>query len=140
MTTRMRVIFDTNTVISALLFTHGRLSWLRQHWSARQVIPLVSKEIAEELLRVLAYPKFRLDKQDIEVLLADFLPFAETVTVPPAIQPIHVCGDPHDQCFIDLGLHANADILVTGDSDLLVMNDTPICIETAADYKKRWLA
>jgi hypothetical protein len=35
----------------------------------------------EELIRVLAYPKFVLDKSEINALLADYLPFTEPVLV-----------------------------------------------------------
>jgi predicted nucleic acid-binding protein len=49
----MRVVFDTNTVVSALLF-RGALSWLVEHWRDREVAPLVCRETANELARVLA--------------------------------------------------------------------------------------
>jgi len=57
----MRVVFDTNTVISALLFG-GSLGWLVAHWQNELVTPLVSRETAQELLRVLGYPKFGLSR------------------------------------------------------------------------------
>ncbi len=69
----MRVVFDTNTVISALLFGHGQLNWLRDHWRSDDVVALVSRPTVDELIRVLAYPKFNLDKVEIEALLADYL-------------------------------------------------------------------
>jgi len=77
----MRVVFDTNTIVSALLFSKGRLSWLRDHWQCSQVHPFVSKETANEIIRVLSYPKFILEKGEIQSLLADYLPFTETVVV-----------------------------------------------------------
>jgi uncharacterized protein len=135
----MRVVFDTNTVISALLFSKGQLSWLRAHWRGGQVTPLVSNSTVAEVIRVLGYSKFQLSSEEIELLLADFLPFAETVAVEHAAKA-PLCRDPDDQIFIDLAMHGQANILVTGDNDLLSMElGLEWTIETPADYKSRWL-
>ena len=65
-----RVVLDTNTILSALLFEHGRLVPLRNAWQAGALTPLLCTPTVEELLRVLAYPKFRLAPADREELLA----------------------------------------------------------------------
>ena len=131
----MRVVFDTNTIVSALLFSKGRLSWLRGHWQCNQIHPLVSKETAEEIIRVLSYPKFKLGTEEIQSLLADYLPYAETVVV-KSNRAFPQCKDVNDQMFIDLALQENAEVLVSGDSDLLEM-DINLPIETPAQYEKR---
>ena len=131
----MRVVFDTNTVVSALLFGHGQLSWLRDHWRSDNVAALVSRPTVDELIRVLAYPKFDLDKIEIEALLADYLPFTEAVAVSPRTQS-PPCRDIDDQMFVDLAIQGRADVLVTGDQALLAM-DIGVVIEQAADYKRR---
>jgi len=131
----VRVVFDTNTVVSALLFEHGQLSWLRDHWRNGEVTALVSRPTIDELIRVLAYPKFDLSKTEIEALLADYLPFTSAITVSP--QPHSPrCSDTNDQMFVDLAIQSKADILVTGGRDLLAM-DIGVTIERAADYKHR---
>jgi len=116
-----RVVFDTNTVVSALLFPTDSLAWLRQSWHSRTVIPLVNKATMQELYRILCYPKFSLAAADREELLGDYLPFAELVTMPARLPALPQCRDPHDQKFIELAFYANADMLVTGDKDLLVL-------------------
>ena len=131
----MRAVFDTNTVVSALLFGHGQLSWLRDHWRSDKVAALVSRATIDELIRVLAYPKFDLNKAEIEALLADYLPFTSAVTVPPRLQSPR-CSDTDDQMFVDLAIHGQADILVTGDRVLLEM-DIGVNIKRASDYKHR---
>ena len=131
----MRVVFDTNTVVSALLFGHGQLSWLRDHWRSDNVAALVSRPTVDELIRVLAYPKFDLEKMEIEALLADYLPFTEAVAVSPRTQSPQ-CRDIDDQMFVDLAIQGRADVLVTGDQALLAM-DMGVVIEQAADYKRR---
>ena len=116
---RLRAVLDTNVVLSALLFDSGRLSPLRDHWQTGQMVPLVSKATAQELLRVLAYPQFRLSAAERDELLADYLPYAETVAVTDAWTDLPLCRDPKDQMFLLLAHAGNADVLVTGDDDLL---------------------
>ena len=131
----MRVVFDTNTVVSALLFREGRLSCLRDHWRSFDVTPLVSRPTADELIRVLAYPKFKLDKADIETLLADYLPYTESVAdISSPHSPL--CRDKNDQMFVDLAIQGRADVLVTGDHALLEM-EIGVQIERPADYLQR---
>ncbi len=134
----MKVVFDTNTVVSALLFEHGRLSWLRPHWQREDVIALVSKATIEELIRVLTYPKFALERADIEALLSDYIPFTNPVEV-TSLPDTPRCKDPDDQMFIDLAIQAKADVLVSGDHALLQM-DIGIVIESAVEYGKRVMA
>lgn len=113
-----RVVIDTNVLLSALLFNAGTLNWLRQAWQAEDICPLSSRETAGELIRVLSYPKFELSNDEQEDLLADYLPWCETVVVskPPDVPK---CRDPFDRPFLELALTAQADALITGDNDLL---------------------
>lgn len=120
----LRVVLDTNTLVSALLFRNGRLSWLRLAWQRGDLVPLVCKRTVSELLRVLSYPKFRLGEPEIRDLLGDLLPFVETLSGVQASIDSPRCRDEDDQMFIDLALAAGSDALVTGDSDLLVLADT----------------
>ena len=55
----MRVVFDTNTLISALLF-RGYSSFLVELWQNNELIVLVSYDSVSEFLKVLSYPKFNL--------------------------------------------------------------------------------
>ena len=115
-----RAVLDTNVLLSALLFHAGVLSWLRQAWQSKTIRPLASHDTTAELIRVLSYPKFRLTDDEREDLLGDYLPWCETVTVPKPIE-VPDCRDPFDRPFLELALSAEADVLVTGDEDLLVL-------------------
>ena len=112
-----RLVLDTNVLLSALLFPSGSLSWLRNAWQSGLIVPLASRVTIAELLRVLQYPKFRLTADEREHLLADYLPWAESVIVtdPPAVA---WCRDPKDRPFRELALAGKADAVVTGDGDL----------------------
>ena len=111
---RPRIVLDTNVLVSALLFSHRSLGWLVDAWQSGRTTPLVSAQTATELARVLGYPKFRLSEPEREDLLGEYL---QPVDVP-------VCRDPNDRMFLQLSLSAAADALVTGDSDLLALDET----------------
>ena len=51
-----------------------RVARLRTAWQSGLCLPLVSTATARELVRVLAYPKFRLTVDEQQELLADYLP------------------------------------------------------------------
>jgi uncharacterized protein len=116
-----RLVLDTNILVSALLFQNGQLAWLRRSWQSRRISPLLCRTTTDELLRVLAYPKFRLDRNEITALLGDLLPDAETVDQPAPTPEAPRCRDPDDQVFVDLLVATGADALVTGDDDPLAL-------------------
>jgi putative PIN family toxin of toxin-antitoxin system len=132
---KARVVFDTNVVLSALLF-HGRLSWLVDHWQAGKCVPLISRATAEELTRILAYPKFQLSADEQMEALASYIPYCEAVEIAESY-PV-LCRDAKDQPLLDLAQSGKADLLVTGDEDLLAMaGQTEFLIETPKDYRRR---
>ena len=116
--TPSRLVLDTNVLLSALLFHTGALSWLRGAWHSDRIRPLASPQTTAELIRVLGYPKFALDDDDARDLLADYLPFCETVAVPDTLPAVPECRDPFDRPFLALALAGRADALVTGDGDI----------------------
>lgn len=118
-----RLVLDTNIVLSALLFSTGRLAWVRHAWQHQQLQPLVCRETVSELLRVLAYPKFDLSADEQKDLLADYLPYADVVTLPTPWPDLPVCSDPKDQMFLVLDHVGSADALVTGDVAILAVRD-----------------
>ncbi len=119
MTEARRFVLDTNTVLSALLFVNGRLVPLRTAWQSGELTPLLCAQTVEELLRVLAYPKFKLTPEEREELLADYLPYGEVVSPWTSKPEVPVCRDEKDQIFLDLAAIGAAHWLVTGDRDLL---------------------
>lgn len=131
-----RVVFDTTTVVSALLFAHGRLAWLRQHWRGGGCLPLISRETAAELTHVLRYPKFKLSASDARELLADYLPYCEVID--SVTRCACRCRDMRDQPFLDLAQSGCADVLISGDLDLLALRgQTSFLTETAKEYFQR---
>ena len=105
MTSPLRVVLDTNLVLSALVFPAGRVASLRELWQQQQ------------------HPKFRLTLAEQEELLADYLPFCTTIAIPNPPPPVPVCRDPADVPFLQLAVAGQADALVTGDQDLLALGE-----------------
>lgn len=134
----LRVVLDTNVVVSALVFSRGRLDWLRGAWQTGRILPLISRPIAQELIRVLEYPKFRLEPEDREVLLGDYLPACEVVRRTRGLGGHPRCRDPHDRMFLEVAVAGGADLLVTGDADLLALaGEFPVAIVDAEGLRTR---
>ena len=129
----LRVVLDNNVVVSTLLFQHGALSWLRLAWQASEFVPLASPETLVELQRVIGYRKFALSHDDQVRAMHRYRPWCEMVAItqPPVALG---CRDPRDRPFLELAAAAQADALVTGDRDLLVLApefDVPIITPAA---------
>jgi putative PIN family toxin of toxin-antitoxin system len=123
MSAPLRVVLDTNVVHSALVFGGGLAGRLRVGWQQGVFVPLASTATAQELVRVLAYPKFRLSKLEQDELLADYLPHTETVRIPQPPPSVPDCRDLLDVPFMHLAVAGKAEVLVSGDRDLLALAD-----------------
>jgi putative PIN family toxin of toxin-antitoxin system len=115
----IRVVLDTNVLVSALIFT-GPLSRLVSLWRDRRIVLLLSKDVFIESLRVLAYPKFNLSGEEIRALVEEYiLPFGEMVTVGDT--PAIILEDPADDKFLSLAAAGHARFILSGDKHLLAL-------------------
>ena len=114
----MRVFFDTNVLVSAYA-TRGLCADLVRFVLAQH--ELVTGEVnLEELRRVLG-DRFRAPAQRLDAIESELR--AETV-VPRPSEPSSVpVRDPDDRWVLASALRADADLLVTGDRDLLAVAD-----------------
>jgi len=123
-----RVVLDSNVVVSPLLFS-GISAKLIPLWKGRRIHPLCSKEIIDEYIQVLAYPKFRLVESEIEFLISqEIVRWFEIVTVLPG-KPF-VIADPSDDKFVWCALEGRADLIISGDEHLLNLAASPIPVLT----------
>jgi putative PIN family toxin of toxin-antitoxin system len=135
----MRVVADTNTVVSGLLWSGapGRIIDAAQD----SILELcTSSELLKELDEVLRRPKFGQRLAGIGVTLDELLArYAAVATlVEPA--PIHaaVAADPDDDAVIACAVAAQADVIVSGDKHLLDLQQYQnIPILTAAELVQR---
>lgn len=121
MSAPVRVVLDTNVVLSALVFGGGTAGQVRRAWQQGVLLPLASTVTVQELVRVLAYPKFRLSQLDQGELLADYLPYTQTVRIPQPPPQVPPCRDVLDEPFMHLAVAGKAQVLVSGDRDLLAI-------------------
>ena len=130
------VVLDSNIVVSALVFASGRRSWLRHQWQQGSLVPLVTHDTTNELIRVLSYPKFHLSLDDVKALLGDYLPFCEVVDMREREVSLPEVRDPNDRIFLVAAIIGDAAYLITGDADLLAMrSDFSVPIVTAAELE-----
>ena len=113
----MRVVLDTNAVVSALLFS-GISSKLVPLWQMGLITPLISREILDEYLRALSYPKFELSEKEIkELIQEEILPYAEVVKPKRRLRVVR--RDPSDNKFLECAVAGKAGVIISGDKDLL---------------------
>jgi uncharacterized protein len=116
----LRFVLDTNVVVSALLLSD---SVPRQAFDKAlghgEII--ISTPVLLELAEVLARDKLNkyLTEQERMRFLVTLLKESELVGI---TEQINDCRDPNDNKFLELAVCGNADVLVTGDDDLLVLN------------------
>ncbi|RMG42110.1 MAG: putative toxin-antitoxin system toxin component, PIN family [Methanobacteriota archaeon] len=120
MKTRRRCVLDTNVVVSALLIKN---SIPRQAFDKAldEGVILLSMPVLLELDRILSKDKFNkyLRPQERKQFLAVLVREAELIKVTETIQ---VCRDPDDDKYLELAVCGKADVIITGDGDLLVLN------------------
>lgn len=126
----MRAVIDTNVLLSALLWG-GTPRALLEHVRNGTVTLISSQALSAELARVLERPKF-----DV-ILLRSNTSRAQTLAVvidpPPLVQPL--CRDPDDDAVLTLAIASQADLLISGDDDLLSLGSfegIPILTPTQA--------
>lgn len=116
----MRAVIDTNVLIAGLLW-HGPPHALLERVEAGTLSLVFSPALLAELAEVLGRPKFDtiLVRSDTsrEQALAEVRQLGEIVEPPPLAAP--VCRDPDDDHVLALALAAAADLIVSGDADLL---------------------
>ncbi len=131
-----RIVIDTNVYVSRALRSHS-IPGIAVAKAWRDDVPLLSDATWGELKAVLARSKFvpYLQPGQVELFLKGVWEISELVSIP---SPIRVCRDPRDDKFLEVAVHGRADILVTGDQDLLVLHPFHgVAILTPAEFLER---
>jgi putative PIN family toxin of toxin-antitoxin system len=116
----MRVVFDTNVLVSALLFEHS-VPAQAFFTTLNQGEVLLSAPLANEINQILHRKKF--DRYlSIEQRETFLIALVQSTTLVEITETVNVCRDPKDNMLLELALSGQADTIVTGDSDLLVLN------------------
>lgn len=132
----VRVLLDTNQLVSSLLSSRGLQRGLIDAWRRRDFILMLAPGQVEEVGEVLSRPKIARkyaipasDRHEFLELLR-----AEGIPLPSAPRP-HLCRDPDDDVLLGCASAGNVDYLVTGDEDLLsVKAFRGIAVVSARDF------
>lgn len=131
-----RIVADTNVLISRLLLPESvAATAVRKAVDEAQL--LVSDATLEELADVLSRPKFD-PYIDIEDRQGFFRLLSRVVERVVVTYPVKACRDPKDDKFLEVAVNGRADVIVTGDKDLLALYPfREIEIITPRGYLKR---
>jgi putative PIN family toxin of toxin-antitoxin system len=127
-----RLVLDTNVVLSGLLFP-GSAPGRTLVWAQNCTI-LASDATLLELLEVLGRPQFDryLEREVRRRLGAEYANACERVEI---VSTIRACRDPRDNKFLETAVDGRADLMITGDQDLLALHPFQgIAIVTPALY------
>jgi putative PIN family toxin of toxin-antitoxin system len=128
---KIKAVLDTNVIVSALLF-EGETSRLTDNWKQGRLTLILSPDIFAEMVRVLSYPKFQLEEEEIKNLLEEeILPYAEIIN--PKSRRKKYARDPQDDKFIHAALAGSADLIISGDRHLLELKDPPLPIKSVRE-------
>jgi putative PIN family toxin of toxin-antitoxin system len=115
----MRVVVDTNIFVSAAL-KRGSLPHIALYQAAQRCVLLKSVATEAQFLEVIARPYLA---RLIEPATRDWLThLIATAEVVPISERIVACRDPTDDKFLEVAVNGHADLILTGDKDLLVLN------------------
>ncbi len=118
----MRTVVDTNVLLSAL-FWRGSPHTLLEQVRAGILTLISSPALLAELAEVMNRPKFQAilarSNTDPEQTLGGLRRLAEIVDPPPL--PAQVSRDPSDDEVLALAIASQADLIITGDADLLTL-------------------
>jgi uncharacterized protein len=126
----MRAVIDTGVFVSALIRKQGTTGDVLRALRDGRFTVIYTTDIVVEIIDVLGRANFRtkyhIEPDDMTALVNLIRLRGELVT---PTQKITACRDPKDDKFLEAALTAQADCIVSGDADLLVLNpfeDIPI--------------
>lgn len=133
---RERFVIDTNVLISAALIDESVPARARnQALGAGQLVG--TEETVQEFVATLLDPKFDryVARASREALIRALQPVIEVV---PVVQSVQACRDARDNKFLEAAVNGRADVLISGDKDLLALHPfLGIAILTPADFLAR---
>ncbi len=131
----MRYVFDTNVLISALLFENSKPAQALRYALANGEV-LLSLDLLEELNKVLGRERLNqyLTTEEREEFLEALVEQAVLVEITENVQE---CRDPKDDKVLELALNGEAQYIISGDRDLLVLHPfRDVFVITADEFLK----
>jgi len=121
----IRAVLDTNVLISGLIVAQGPPRQILDAWLESLFTLVTSLYLVEELVHVLSYPRIterlRLDEPELAAVLDALLSKAEVTS--GQLRLPGVTRDPKDDFVVACAKEGEADYIVSGDQDLLVLGE-----------------
>ena len=113
---------DTNIIVRAVIKPQGSVGPVFQRLRLREYTLLISRPTLDELVEVLHRPRLRNKYQLSDSALRAIIRMivARSELVHPDVQ-LAVCRDPKDDKFLEVAVTGRADVIVSGDDDLLTL-------------------
>lgn len=133
MSESVRHVFDTNSLVSAVLFEDSKPGHALRYALHRGQV-LLSPPTLEELAEVLQREKFEryvtpAEREEFLVALVE-----RALLIEPTVE-IRACRDAKDDKFLELAVSGSAAYVISGDADLLALNPfRDIAILTASEF------
>lgn len=121
----MKIVLDTNVVISGLLVTDGPPGIIVDLWADNKLTVVVCQALVEEYIDVFLRPKFKragtiFERQD---LLMEFFELENTIFVFPKMRLDVIEDDPEDNRVLECAVEGNVQYIVSGDEHLLALKE-----------------
>jgi len=136
----MKVVLDTNIFVSGWLWG-GRPDRVLKLAEVYLITVCASEELLNELQSTLSQDKFCSKLQALSINLIDLMRGTRELVEVYPISDINLptLRDPNDNMILATAIAANADAIVTGDRDLLVLQEYEgIVIVTAREFLERY--
>jgi uncharacterized protein len=133
----IRAVVDPGVLVSALITPAGVPAQLMEAARAERFDLVASPRVLEELAGVLRREIFRkyVTVAEVEAFVAGLARLSELVA--DVDEPPRISRDPSDDYLVALTLAASASALVSGDSDLLSIDDPDLAVLSPREFLQR---
>ena len=132
----LKVVLDTSVFVAALLSDSGASARIMGAVMSRQIHPVTTNEMIDEVRDVLGREKFRLSREKQNAFVRLLLD-ASLVMTPLDQFRVERCRDPQDDMFLSLANQVGADYLISLDQDLIEVKKIGVTkILTPGDFLK----
>lgn len=119
----MRVVLDTNVIVSGLLTPKGPCARILDAVRDGLLTPLFDVRTLAELTDVLRRPRLGLPADRVDAVVSALVDAGERA---PLAGTVHELPDPDDMPFLEVAAHGRADALVTGNRRHFMTTEVPI--------------
>jgi uncharacterized protein len=132
----LRIVLDTNVIVSGLLNPEGNPGRIVDLFLAGEITLLVDDRILAEYRAVLRRPKFGFDADDV----SDFMDLLEATSERVVAPPLGLkLPDESDRAFLEVAVAGGADVLVTGNvRHFRLPRASRLALDNPAEFVARW--